>query len=74
MYNVCYACIFSQYPLLDFWDKCICLDKKFPLSMELTDTDTSFPNTCIIDVKQGDEAVALVMTSCDGRVSERSFR
>ena len=60
-----------------FWHKWICLDKTFDITMEFEHGDEHRTNECIVDISQGDQSVALVMSPClvwdspENRVSKK---
>ena len=46
----------------EFWHKWICLDKKFQFTVEFEHGDEHRSNKCIVDIRQGDETIPLVMS------------
>ena len=78
--NVCmlYTCL-QVVAASQFWHKWICLDKTFDITVEFEHGDEHPTNVCIVDISQGDQTVALVMSPClacdslGNRVSGESF-
>ena len=72
-------CVIQILAAAEFWHKWICLDKTIEFTVEFEHDDEHHSNECIVDIRQGAETIALVMSPHlvvrdiqDNRVSRKS--
>ena len=55
-------CVIQIVAAAEFWHKWICLDREFHLTVQFKHGDEHRSNKCIVDIRQGDKTIALVMS------------